>query len=166
VRERFDAPERVRHGDVRRYDLLHGQDLVQLLRLHRFLEDALQQRTGRREHGRDDSPPDAAKVSDGEYGDRDTNCLDAEADDLVAEQQRPFVLQQLGPENECEVEQRPTKEEMKEDEQGERRQALSRRHAVRPTRDAHRGIESVRRDQRQHLPAGVDPGCLQRLSQH
>ena len=88
--------ERVADVDVRRHDLLHREDLVQLLGGDRLLEDALEQQAGEAEHDRHHEPSRSARalvtamstiaIADG---------AGAERDDLVAQDQRLLLVEQL-----------------------------------------------------------------------
>ena len=150
VRQLLDAPERVADVDVRRDDLLHREDLVQLLSRDRLLEDPLEQQPGESEHDPHDGPADRLEARDGEEHDRDADRARAERDDLVAKDQRLLLVHELVADEEREVEKQPADDEVREDEQRERRQRLGgESRSARGHRHRGPGVGAVRRDERE-----------------
>jgi hypothetical protein len=162
----LDAPERIGDVHVRGDDLLHRQDLVQLFRRDRLLEDPLEQQPCQHEHDPDDCPADGLEVRDRQKHDRHADGAGAERDDLVAQNQRFLLVHELVADEEREIEEQPAGDEVREDEQRQRRQRLgvesgsARRHRHRGP-----GVGAVRAHERQDLAAGVDqrdaPGAPQ-----
>ena len=124
VRQRLDAAERIGDVPVRRDNLLHGEDLVELLGGDGLLEDALHEHPRTAEDHANQRPSHGAQVAEREQHDRDGDAPRAERDDFVAQDERLLLVEELVAQQQREVQQQPARQEVREDEERERRQRL------------------------------------------
>ena len=162
MRQRLDPQERIGKTHVRRYDLLHGEDLIQLLRRDGLLEDALHEDADDNERRADEHPPNRTDRADRRQYHRDGDQSSTEADHLIAQDERLLFLEQLIAPEQTEIQQRPAEDEIRQREEGKGRQSL-RRHARRMRRACHHGRpgkEAVGAHERDDFAPSVDPARL------
>ena len=165
--ERLDPKEGVGEAHVRRDDLLHREDLVELLRRHGLLEDTLHEHTDDDQSRADEYPAHRTDRADRRQHDGDGDESRAEADHLVPQDERLLLLEQFVAPEKAEIQQRTTDDEVREREQRQCRQPF-RRHprAMRGPRRHRRPREKpVGTDERQYFTTGVDPARLCALAQ-
>ena len=165
VRQPFDALEGILETDIRRNHRFHRVDLIELLGGNRFLDHLLEQQTEEREDETHEQPRSERPRNDRADEDRRGEQRRRIRDDFVADDHQSFGGLELRADDQADVEQHATEQEVRNRISREGRKQLDIEHrCARHVEPIERGrVHAIGRDNRDDFAAEIDPGDAHRF---